>query len=462
MEQDEPHHGVRQGWFGYLGQLIKGVNLKQDGHFVLDAAHGNILGQVAGWLTSHQVDEADERGDTLLHVAARLRNPFLANLLLANGAEINAQNLEGNTPLHIAVTVGSRPIVRLLVGSHADVNIPNHADETPMHIAMRQRAWLIMIYLIENDGQFNMRDADNNTLLHLAAHDGQLELAQVLVRRDHDIIDAVNRVSDTALHIALRQNQRDIVVFLLNHGANLLLINSMGNTIFHAAAQSRNDSLGATLLQVDGVKTILGLPTGDGLFVNLRNQYVVQEEPLREEPALQESGDTALHIAARYGLHLTIALLLKNMASKEILNRAGLTAYQVAFRLNHKDILDSLYVPTYRDSVWSLVKSSSAYLRPVVGPVVYDVVSKSSYVGPAFRRIEGTIKAKIGVAAMETAYKTVGLPVAHEQAVSAFGGGRGLKSTVNQLVNILFAQNKVLKTVVNVGSSIGNVSCAIL
>ncbi|CAN0058336.1 unnamed protein product, partial [Discosporangium mesarthrocarpum] len=46
-------------------------------------------------------------------------------LLVDNGAQIDARSSKGNTPLHYACFFGRYPIVRLLLKNNADVTLRN-------------------------------------------------------------------------------------------------------------------------------------------------------------------------------------------------------------------------------------------------------------------------------------------------------------------------------------------------
>jgi ankyrin repeat protein len=59
---------------------------------------------------------------SLLHYAARSRAPHTVELLLRNGANINAARDDGWTPLHEAAKEGDVEMVKLLIERGADVN----------------------------------------------------------------------------------------------------------------------------------------------------------------------------------------------------------------------------------------------------------------------------------------------------------------------------------------------------
>lgn len=69
------------------------------------------------------IDAEDERGNTLLLVAAQNSNKKLAEMLLVRGAAINHQNAQGNTALHFALTFGAE-------GQLGEYLIEHGADDT--------------------------------------------------------------------------------------------------------------------------------------------------------------------------------------------------------------------------------------------------------------------------------------------------------------------------------------------
>lgn len=72
------------------------------------------------------VDAEDERGNTLLLVAAQNSNKRLVEMLLVRGAAINHQNAQGNTALHFAIAFDSEgKIAEYLIEHGADDTIQN-------------------------------------------------------------------------------------------------------------------------------------------------------------------------------------------------------------------------------------------------------------------------------------------------------------------------------------------------
>ncbi|TET36604.1 MAG: ankyrin repeat domain-containing protein [Planctomycetota bacterium] len=76
-----------------------------------------------------------QKGEPVLHAAARQEFIHSIEILLEGGANINSVSDKGKTPLHVAVENGKVKSVILLITRGADVNMANLFSETPLDIA---------------------------------------------------------------------------------------------------------------------------------------------------------------------------------------------------------------------------------------------------------------------------------------------------------------------------------------
>ncbi|EGZ28159.1 hypothetical protein PHYSODRAFT_309077 [Phytophthora sojae] len=74
----------------------------------------------------------DAAGNTPLHYAAEGGHLTLCKILLANGANINAQNKSGETPLHFAIASQRHGVCIHFVEHHADVRISRYVSLTTL------------------------------------------------------------------------------------------------------------------------------------------------------------------------------------------------------------------------------------------------------------------------------------------------------------------------------------------
>jgi ankyrin repeat protein len=57
----------------------------------------------------------------------------VAELLLANQAEVNAKEAFGKMPLHLAAQYGDKNVAALLLAGNAAVNAKDNTGRTPLH-----------------------------------------------------------------------------------------------------------------------------------------------------------------------------------------------------------------------------------------------------------------------------------------------------------------------------------------
>ena len=86
-----------------------------------------------------QWEEESIIDETPLHVAADCGEKEIVDLLLANGAQLDAKRSDGNTPLHLAVSVSSLSVVECLIRNGASVHARNDWQGTPLHLTVHQK-----------------------------------------------------------------------------------------------------------------------------------------------------------------------------------------------------------------------------------------------------------------------------------------------------------------------------------
>jgi ankyrin repeat protein len=82
------------------------------------------------------VNHINKYGDMPLQMAAAYNNLEVAKVLLANGAQVNAQTGSiSETALHIAASDGREALAQVLLGAGADMNAATESGRTPLHMA---------------------------------------------------------------------------------------------------------------------------------------------------------------------------------------------------------------------------------------------------------------------------------------------------------------------------------------
>lgn len=90
---------------------------------------------------------------TPLHSACAVSNYEIAQLLIKNGADVNAKQMQGVTPLHSAAHNGQTNLVRLLINNGANINSKMDDGQTPLSMAIEKEFNETIAVLKKNGGQ---------------------------------------------------------------------------------------------------------------------------------------------------------------------------------------------------------------------------------------------------------------------------------------------------------------------
>ena len=135
------------------------------------------------------VSSKDSLGNTPLHLAAQYDQPEIAELLLANGADVNAQtasrfdsNFGGHlscceTPLTLALlSYHHKRVMELLVTHGADVNLAS-----PLSRAIERNLPYDVQFLLVNGANPDAPIWGGGTAVHMAVVKGRLEILKMLL-----------------------------------------------------------------------------------------------------------------------------------------------------------------------------------------------------------------------------------------------------------------------------------------
>ncbi|KAH9508212.1 Ankyrin repeat and SOCS box protein 9 [Bulinus truncatus] len=162
-----------------------------------------------------------------LHEACLAGNIQCVSLLLKHGANVNLGNIDGATALCDACWNGSAECVQLLIDHGAEVN-PPFLFSTPLHEAVFKDNWQCVEILLQNGAHLDKSDCHYGTPLHVAACKGHHKSAVVLLRAGAN--PNISKVHHTPLHEAARNQNLELVLLLLEHGANVYAQNNSGFT----------------------------------------------------------------------------------------------------------------------------------------------------------------------------------------------------------------------------------------
>jgi hypothetical protein len=185
---------------------------------------------------------------TPLHYAAEYGHKDVAELLLANKANVEAQANGGWTPLLQAVFGGHKDLVELLVAHKAEVNVKEEAGRTPLHVAAENGRTEIATLLLANKADLNAKNHDGYTPLHVAAALGYKDMVMLLLANKADI-KATENSGLTPLHVAARTGSKEAVELLLAARADPNAKDNAGQTPLDLATASNHKDI-ADLLKL--------------------------------------------------------------------------------------------------------------------------------------------------------------------------------------------------------------------
>ncbi|XP_054855776.1 B-cell lymphoma 3 protein isoform X2 [Eublepharis macularius] len=231
------------------------------------------------------------------------------------------QDEDGDTPLHIAVVKENLLMARRLVGlfrqGHQDLDAFNNLRQTPLHLAVITAQPALVKLLLSHGASPMVLDRNGQTALHLACEHGSLQCLQEMLEGHPSPLDleARNFEGFTPLHVAVAASNHDMILTLLEHGADVdaVDIKSGRSPLLHAV-ENNNLEMVELLLQ-------------HGANVNAQSY----------------GGNTALHAASGRGFLDVLRLLVRNGADSSLKNYHNDTPLMVA--KNKKAFCVPLQIP---------------------------------------------------------------------------------------------------------------------
>jgi ankyrin repeat protein/uncharacterized caspase-like protein len=222
------HRPVQYGDLDHIKAIIRKDSTKineknDDGNTLLHiAAHEDDI-DIARYLVSQGADVniKDNLDQTPLQIAISEANVELAKYLISNGADVDAKNhFQQITSLHTAVDKGNLEIAKLLVLHGANINAKNFLHESPLYIAVKRSRLEVAKYLVSQGADLNTRDKRGKYLLHEAASLGDLEQVKFLISKDVDV-NAKDKNDSCPLHDAVEHGNLEVTKYLVSHGADV-------------------------------------------------------------------------------------------------------------------------------------------------------------------------------------------------------------------------------------------------
>ncbi len=335
-----------------------------------------------------------------LALAVAQNNPRLITFLVSKGAPLEEYDISRRTALHLACSLGSFDMVQLLVNNGANINAPTRKDDrhffakeeaghkTPLHLAVAAGNIEMATYLIQKGADLNACDSSDSTPLHIACSLNQKDMVKLLLKNNASTCALVGHVV-TPLHRAVEEGSQDTVELLLEKGAakdlnqasfetlisyaigkgHTHLVTYLGKRFLSFKIGTANFYQAITTRNLDMVKSMVTLGENIHSYTNGLTplhyaisyggtleivQYLVEQGAKIEARTPKAAGlmhagvlyeGTPLHLAAKLGHKDIVQYLLEQNANTKAKDAANRTAYELALNGNHHAVAELLKAP---------------------------------------------------------------------------------------------------------------------
>ncbi|MFC1652083.1 ankyrin repeat domain-containing protein [Planctomycetota bacterium] len=155
-----------------------------------------------------------------LHRAAAEGDIDQVKSLIAKGVSVNSLASDSGmmTPLHEAAISGRKEVVEILLGNGAKIDALDNMAYTVLHRAVEHGHATVAKLLIDKGANLNAKTLNNWTPLHRAAIGGHNDTVELLIAHGADVSVKDSR-GRTALDLAKQRGHTEIVELLKKHGA---------------------------------------------------------------------------------------------------------------------------------------------------------------------------------------------------------------------------------------------------
>ncbi|XP_048249106.1 serine/threonine-protein phosphatase 6 regulatory ankyrin repeat subunit C-like [Haliotis rufescens] len=312
----------------------------------------------------------DDNNNNILHLACEVGNKPLVEYLLPM-TDINIRGEMGWTPVMTAALIGKKEVFDFLVSEGADITLTDDNNNNILHMAceggnkslveyllpmfdvncLGKRRWTPIMkgaysgkkdtfeLLLCKGANPSLTGDDNDTLLHAASEGGNIDIVRHVIG-DFDI-NTRGWNGHTPLMLAVCGGHTDVVDFLVDHGADVNMVDNGRDSLLHLACEAGNLKM---------VKHVM--PYSD---INLRDNF----------------GWTPLAMAAMEGNYAVFKYLKGLGADLTLADSAGDDVYTLALQGGCRGIIKALgqeehsgkSITPWNQLMKSLVKSQMLYLE---------------------------------------------------------------------------------------------------
>ena len=194
--------------------------------------------EISRLLIQNRADGKDDLGRTAIFCTSRLAT---VKILVDGGANLNVQDDKGHTPLMIHAENGNKDIVSYLIAHGARVDRKDPAGRTALHLTGHLT---IVKTLVDGGASVNVQDDEGHTPLMIHAENGNKDIVFYLITHGAHV-DRKDPAGRTALHLT---GHLTIVKTLVDGGASVNVQDDKGHTPLMIHAENGNKDIVSYLI----------------------------------------------------------------------------------------------------------------------------------------------------------------------------------------------------------------------
>ncbi|OXU17444.1 hypothetical protein TSAR_001124, partial [Trichomalopsis sarcophagae] len=296
-----------------------------------------------------------QTGMTPLMYAVKDNRTAFLDRMIELGADVGARNLDKYNALHISAMFSREDVVKLLLSKRGvDPYAPGGPrQQTAVHlVASRQTGTatsILRVLLAAAGRDIRMKvDGKGKIPLLLAVEAGNQSMCrELLSQHAPDQLKATTPTGDTALHLAARRRDVDMVRILVDYGASADMQNGSGQTALHIASAEGDETLVKYFYGVRASAAITDHLDRTPMHLAAENGHASIIELLADKFKASifertKDGSTLMHIASLNGHSECATMLFKKGVYLHMPNKKGARSIHTAAKYGHVGIISTL------------------------------------------------------------------------------------------------------------------------
>ncbi len=244
-----------------------GVVVSQDSLF--SVVETNDTDSLASLIKSGaDLNQKDEEGNTVLHIAALHGATEVASKLVQSGVNVDSLNNKGETPLMVATRAGQVGTIRSLLRLNASPDLKDDLGYRPITIAAESGDPEVLEALALYSRQY-LDDA-----LFVASLKGYSEMVNPLTNYGASVYSRLDADGRTPLMLAAQNGHQETVRVLLENGANRYSTDEEGQTASQLASFAGHDTIAEYLGEVPTEDEFSIIEMDEGIIAETVSQVV--------------------------------------------------------------------------------------------------------------------------------------------------------------------------------------------